>query len=789
VALFVKDFGADGLYSSPDGKIRLTVPFKESIVRQFHRAKKNGILVPVAWGHTPAYANDEDDVEYWQNKYVAGFVDDLKVLRNGLLRGVFDIPRDEDASRIGKTVRGVSGVFIREFEDGLDRVYSPFMIQVGLVTYPVEPAQDNFRVLDESGQQVEILGEKRPRVKEFPAAIAMGLRRADFSGGLKPYKGVAMSSHGNKNNGKKRSMAGLDDYKKRAGGEHGVDSVAAKEGAKKAAAADQPVNPNMDSRVQREVPNPEYRRNRKQAYDPKRKLTPATLRRPWGRARELMDDDSHLSAEERNAGRGARATIGDQRRGQKIKRFNDFTKRGGVKLPKAKRSMAAGPNDFGVAGKTGSDRKRKLQSLINDDHYRTEIGDLDAEDAAYDKHFDGARRRGVNSHTADKVAQDAADAAVKKRKENRTMMTKKTRKMAIEDSVDDDIEDEDLLDEAEVEADEPIDGDDFETDEPSDGDDLETDSIGDDFDELDDDFETDDFDELEDDTADYDEEEIVDDAFQEGPDEGDESSANTSGSDRNTRAMTKARQAARDLKIVIDDDISDPVEMLEHFVSAARTKFISDGGDTAGGDLGTSGNSEDSSGLFDSAEEDDLSDFNFDFGGGGPDDAEEDDETEMQPQLSGGSVGMGLRNVGGVPAEVTAVVKADSERLRKKRIELATRFFQEGRCDKQTTEEIVSELLNPHFRMSRDPRTGRVRETSIDQRLRTISRTPQGTFGDYVRDDDEVGDETEEQEQNLGKHSVRMGLSREKKGPNKAEVSKVVANNLRYLGIAPVSRG
>ena len=76
----------------------------------------------------------------------AGYVTDLYE-SDGRLMCKLDIPRAEDASRVGTVVQEVSPLFHGQFVDGRGKIWKDVISHVGLVTHPVVAGQDNFKPL------------------------------------------------------------------------------------------------------------------------------------------------------------------------------------------------------------------------------------------------------------------------------------------------------------------------------------------------------------------------------------------------------------------------------------------------------------------------------------------------------------------------------------------------------------------------------------------------------------------------------------------------------------------
>lgn len=103
--------------------------------------QENPLRIPAPWKHDGSSPLDPDDRAADNN---AGFWEELWQEPDGSVYGTVDIPRDEDASRVGTTVREVSPYILPEYTDGLNRTYKEGPLHIALVTHPVMPGQTNF---------------------------------------------------------------------------------------------------------------------------------------------------------------------------------------------------------------------------------------------------------------------------------------------------------------------------------------------------------------------------------------------------------------------------------------------------------------------------------------------------------------------------------------------------------------------------------------------------------------------------------------------------------------------
>ena len=114
----------------------------------FDAMKKVGLGIPAPWRHEEKALpvrldGDKKDTDAYNN---AGFwkrlwVDD----KDGSLYGEVDVPREENADRLGKTVVDVSLLAKPKWTDGQGNEYDDALTHIALVTHPVAKDHDNFR--------------------------------------------------------------------------------------------------------------------------------------------------------------------------------------------------------------------------------------------------------------------------------------------------------------------------------------------------------------------------------------------------------------------------------------------------------------------------------------------------------------------------------------------------------------------------------------------------------------------------------------------------------------------
>ena len=154
---FRKEVIREGTWVHPTRNFRLAVTRDrmQRWVEKFRLMRKRGIRVPVPFGHS------------YDPKDNAGFVEDLE-LDGNVLVAVLSIPRDEDARKMGTTVRDVSISVNPDFRDGQGRRYGEVIEHVALTTRPVVPGQGDFVPLSlPDGGQAELwrfeVEDLRPR--------------------------------------------------------------------------------------------------------------------------------------------------------------------------------------------------------------------------------------------------------------------------------------------------------------------------------------------------------------------------------------------------------------------------------------------------------------------------------------------------------------------------------------------------------------------------------------------------------------------------------------------------
>jgi len=149
---FIKEILRPGLYTLTDkGGVERKIPISPDRLRgwaaKFKRMLQSGINIPAPWRHDPRavpvrFSGDVADVDAGNN---AGWWKELwyDEGRNVLL-GKVEVPRDEDATKVGTTVKEVSPLAKPLWVDGDGVTWEDVVTHIALVTHPVQPGQENF---------------------------------------------------------------------------------------------------------------------------------------------------------------------------------------------------------------------------------------------------------------------------------------------------------------------------------------------------------------------------------------------------------------------------------------------------------------------------------------------------------------------------------------------------------------------------------------------------------------------------------------------------------------------
>lgn len=92
----------------------------------------------------------KDEKPTWSANLNAGFWKKFELTPAGELAGYVEVENEEDAKKIGKSIKETSVWLEPEFTDGLGRKWKNALRHVALVTNAVEPDQENFQLVDTS---------------------------------------------------------------------------------------------------------------------------------------------------------------------------------------------------------------------------------------------------------------------------------------------------------------------------------------------------------------------------------------------------------------------------------------------------------------------------------------------------------------------------------------------------------------------------------------------------------------------------------------------------------------
>jgi hypothetical protein len=113
-------------------------------VECFRKMLSKGIRVPVPYGHS------------YDPRDNAGFLSDMRVDGDRLI-GVLDIPRAEDAERLGSVAADVSVSVNPDFTDGQGERFGEVIEHVAITNYPIVTGQSNFVALESPGANSKII--------------------------------------------------------------------------------------------------------------------------------------------------------------------------------------------------------------------------------------------------------------------------------------------------------------------------------------------------------------------------------------------------------------------------------------------------------------------------------------------------------------------------------------------------------------------------------------------------------------------------------------------------------
>ena len=173
MAKFNKHIVSEGFYvvSNGNGQRKLEFIDEQRMKHWSDQAalmNQAGIRIPAPDKHHPQALPEGNKGNKWSSsdpgsKSNFGFWDSFEVkdhLKNGknlkALYGTVDVPVDQDAQRVGTSVKETSICALPEFIDGEGRVWKDVLTHVALVTNPIEPGQDNFQRQDVPGNALAL---------------------------------------------------------------------------------------------------------------------------------------------------------------------------------------------------------------------------------------------------------------------------------------------------------------------------------------------------------------------------------------------------------------------------------------------------------------------------------------------------------------------------------------------------------------------------------------------------------------------------------------------------------
>jgi hypothetical protein len=157
---FKKPIVTTGIYTIPGEtpkKVEITKDRLNHWVQQFDSMKEAGISVPAPWNHSkdalPMSVGNDGTLP--RSDINAGWWDKIW-MQDGTLWGELDVPRSEDAVKIGTNVKE-SSIYVRpEFNDGSGNKWDDSLMHIALVTHPIENGQGNFEAVEEMEQGIAL---------------------------------------------------------------------------------------------------------------------------------------------------------------------------------------------------------------------------------------------------------------------------------------------------------------------------------------------------------------------------------------------------------------------------------------------------------------------------------------------------------------------------------------------------------------------------------------------------------------------------------------------------------
>tara|TARA_R100001086_G_C11847533_1_gene260533 strand:+ start:2749 stop:4008 length:1260 start_codon:yes stop_codon:yes gene_type:complete len=152
---FKKPIVTTGVYTIPGDtprKVEVTSDRLSHWANQFSAMKDAGVSVPAPWNHSDSSLpmSIGNDGTLPRSDINAGWWDKVWVEDNTLW-GELDVPQNEDAVKIGTSVKE-SSIYVRPtFVDGSGNEWKDSLMHIALVTHPIENGQGNFEPVESDG--------------------------------------------------------------------------------------------------------------------------------------------------------------------------------------------------------------------------------------------------------------------------------------------------------------------------------------------------------------------------------------------------------------------------------------------------------------------------------------------------------------------------------------------------------------------------------------------------------------------------------------------------------------
>ena len=150
---FKKEILQEGLYVVSDGKGGRAVQLLDRNrfdhwVKQAKAMKDAGLNIPAPDFHDPKAVPGErvgskSNYGFWEDLTLVDTVDSSGNAVKAM-EGFLDVPNEDDAKKIGTSVRETSIYAVPEFIDGHGNVWKDVLTHIAVVTKPIEPGQKNF---------------------------------------------------------------------------------------------------------------------------------------------------------------------------------------------------------------------------------------------------------------------------------------------------------------------------------------------------------------------------------------------------------------------------------------------------------------------------------------------------------------------------------------------------------------------------------------------------------------------------------------------------------------------